>query len=62
MKDIIMERATMGGGLIRMNPYAIEVEKNLKLLISGTVKVAGSGCLRPENTPLRSLLQELILT
>jgi len=69
MKDIIAERATMGGGLIRMNPYvedlidpyAIEIDKNLKLLISGTVKAAGSGCLCPENALLRSLLQELIL-
>lgn len=69
MKDVIRERATIGDGLIRLNPdvrdliddYTTQIDENLGLLISGTVKAAGSGCLCPENALLRALLQELIL-
>jgi CO dehydrogenase maturation factor len=69
MGDVIKEKTIMGDGLIRMNPdvrdmieaYGIMIDENLRLLISGTVKSAGSGCLCPENSLLRALLQELIL-
>jgi CO dehydrogenase maturation factor len=69
IKDLVAERAMIGDGIIRMNPdvrdlidsYGVEIDENLKLLISGTVRKAGSGCLCPENALLRALLQELVL-
>lgn len=69
MKSLVDERATLPGGLIRMNPkvndlidkYSVKISENLKLLASGTVTKAGSGCLCPENTLLRSLLSELVI-
>ena len=69
MKSILEERARLENGLVRMNPlvndlidrYSIEIHGNLRLLASGTVIKAGSGCLCPENAVLRSLLSELVL-
>ncbi len=69
MKDLVKGRAVIGGGLMRLNPevkdlidsYSIEIGENLRLMISGTVKAAGTGCMCPENALLRALLQELIL-
>ena len=69
MKSLVNERSVVSGVLVRMNPkvndlidrYSIKISKNLRLLVSGTVRKAGSGCLCPENSLLRSLLQELVL-
>ena len=69
MKDVVEERARLANGLVRMNPkvsdlideFSIPVNENMKLLVSGTVETAGSGCLCPENSVLRALLQELVL-
>jgi CO dehydrogenase maturation factor len=70
MKSLAGERASLPGGLVRMNPrvddlvdrYSVQVSKNLRLLASGTVTKAGSGCLCSENSLLRSLLGELVMS
>lgn len=70
MKELIRERVGTGyGALLRMNPsvedivgkYAIECPDNVRLLVMGTVRSGGSGCLCPENAFLRSLLSHLIM-
>lgn len=55
-------------GVFKLNPrvddipdlYSIRIE-NIRLMVMGTVKKGGSGCLCPESTFLKSLLSNLIL-
>ena len=69
MRKAVEEKARLPGGLVRMNPdvrdmidkYSVKINNNLNLLAIGTVLKAGTGCLCPENSVLRSILQELIL-
>ncbi len=70
MKELIRERVGTGyGALLRMNPsvadlvdkYAVKCPDNVRLLVMGTVRSGGSGCLCPENAFLRSLLSHLIM-
>ncbi len=70
MKELIRERVGTGyGALLRMNPsvadivdrYAIKCPDNVRLLVMGTVRGGGTGCLCPENAFLRSLLSHLIM-
>ncbi|MEA3255529.1 MAG: AAA family ATPase [Candidatus Altiarchaeota archaeon] len=69
MKSLVDERARIDGGLIKLNPYvkdlvekySTKINPNLRLLVMGTVEQAGSGCLCPEYSLLRAMLQELVL-
>lgn len=73
IKDIIAKRteAVPGvfGQMFKLNPkvddipekYCIEHD-GIKLLVMGTVKSGGSGCICPEHAFLRALMQHLLLT
>jgi CO dehydrogenase maturation factor len=73
MTDLIEERtgvpAGTYGSLFRMNPKVDDIpdrfsiqKDGIKLLIMGTVKKGGSGCLCPEGSLLKSLLSHLVLS
>ena len=57
------------GGLLTLNPdvsdvvdrFSVDVAGNLRLLVMGGVKQAGSGCLCPEYTLLTAILRHLRL-
>jgi len=57
------------GGLITLNPdvsdvvdrFSVPVDQNLRLLVMGGVRMAGSGCLCPEYTLLAAILRHLQL-
>ncbi len=72
LKDLIEERtgAAPGsmGGFFKVNPKVDDIpdrfsvkKDNIKLLVMGTVKKGGSGCLCPEGSMLKSLLSHLVL-
>jgi len=72
MKDLIEERtgANKGsmGGFFKVNPKVDDIPEKFSirkdgicLLIMGTVKKGGSGCLCPEGALLKSLLSHLVL-
>jgi len=72
IKDIIAQRTKarpgITGQMFKLNPkvddipekYCIEHE-GVKLLVMGTVKSGGSGCICPEHAFLRALMQHLLL-
>ncbi|HEY48909.1 MAG TPA: AAA family ATPase [Dehalococcoidia bacterium] len=72
MEELVQER-TGGkpgtiGGFFKLNPRVddipqrFSVAKNgIKLIVMGTVKKGGSGCMCPESALLRSLLNHLLL-
>lgn len=73
MTDLIEERtgapAGTYGSFFKVNPKVddipdrFSIQKNgIKLLIMGTVKKGGSGCLCPEGSLLKSLLSHLVLS
>jgi CO dehydrogenase maturation factor len=72
MKELIEERtgAATGsmGGFLKMNPKVDDIPEQLckeingiKLLVMGTVKKGGGGCLCPENIILKAMVQNLLL-
>lgn len=72
LSDLIAERtgATPGtmGGFFTLNPKVDDIperfslEKDgVKLLVMGTVQTGGSGCICPESTILKALMNHLIL-
>ena len=73
LSDLIAERTgaepgTMGG-FFTLNPKVDDIpdrfslEKDgVKLLVMGTVKSGGSGCICPESTILKALMNHLVLT
>jgi len=72
MKELIEER-TGGkpgttGGFFKLNPKVDDIPERfsvkkdgIRLLVMGTVKKGGSGCMCPESALLRNLLNHLIL-
>jgi len=72
MEELIQER-TGGkpgtiGGFFKLNPRVDDIPERfsiakdgIRLLIMGTVKKGGSGCMCPESALLRSLLNHLLL-
>ena len=72
LKDLILERTgaepgTMGG-FFTLNPKVDDIpdrfslEKDgVRLLVMGTVETGGSGCICPESTLLKALVNHLIL-
>lgn len=72
LKDLIEERtgAKPGsmGGFFKVNPKVDDIPERysiskdgIKLLVMGTVKKGGTGCLCPEGSLLKSLLSHLVL-
>jgi CO dehydrogenase maturation factor len=72
MKELIEERtgAATGsmGGFLKLNPQVDDIPEQLckeingiKLLVMGTVKKGGGGCLCPENIILKAMVQNLLL-
>jgi len=72
MKELIEERtgAAPGGmgGFLKLNPKVDDLPEQLckeidgiKLLVMGTVKKGGGGCLCPENIMLKAMVQSLLL-
>ncbi|NVM55990.1 MAG: cobalamin biosynthesis protein CobN [Candidatus Helarchaeota archaeon] len=67
-KELIEERAGRGGIFI-VNPkvddipakYQVNGPENVRLLVMGTIKKAKSGCMCPEHSFLRALLNFIIL-
>ncbi len=72
--DYLREKTGAGpdispGGLLTLNPdvsdvidrFSIPVDQNLRLLVMGSVKQAGSGCLCPEYTLLAAILRHMRL-
>ena len=56
------------GGMFKLNPHVDDIpdrfsvaKDGIRLLIMGTIKKGGSGCICPESTMLRSLLTHLLL-
>lgn len=72
MKDLIEERTGAkpgtSGGFFKLNPKVDDLPERLwiehngvRLMLMGTVKKGGSGCVCAENVLLRSLVQHLLL-
>jgi CO dehydrogenase maturation factor len=72
LSDLIAERtgATPGtmGGFFTLNPKVDDIpdrfsmeRDGVKLLVMGTVKQGGSGCICPESTILKALMNHLVL-
>ncbi|MDR3090498.1 MAG: AAA family ATPase [Desulfobulbaceae bacterium] len=72
LRDLIAERtgATPGtmGGFFTLNPKVDDIPERfsrerdgVKLLVMGTVKSGGSGCICPESTILKALMSHLVL-
>jgi len=72
LRDLIAERTgaapgTMGG-FFTLNPKVDDIPERfsrerdgVKLLVMGTVKTGGGGCICPENTILKALMTHLVL-
>ncbi|RLE62749.1 MAG: cobalamin biosynthesis protein CobN, partial [Thermoprotei archaeon] len=69
--ELIKSRTQVSfGGLISFTPkvddivdrFGVVGPDGVKLLVMGTVRTGGSGCLCPENAFLRALLSHLILS
>ncbi|RJS74308.1 cobalamin biosynthesis protein CobN [Methanophagales archaeon] len=70
LKDLIFERtdAYFGTGVYKLNPkvddiiakYGAEGPDGVMLLVMGTIKGGGGGCVCPENAFLRALLQHVL--
>jgi len=72
LRDLIAERtgATPGtmGGFFTLNPKVDDIPERfsrerdgVKLLVMGTVKTGGGGCICPESTILKALMTHLVL-
>lgn len=72
MESLIYERtgARPGqiGGMFKMNPRVDDIperfgltHRGIRLLVMGTLKAGGTGCLCPENALLRALVTHLLL-
>lgn len=72
LKDLVEERTGVKpgtvGGMFRLNPRVDDIpdrfsisKDGIKLLIMGTVKQGGGGCMCPESSLLRSLVGHLLL-
>ena len=73
LKDLIQERTGVKAGSIgaffKVNPKVDDIPEQfsvkkdgIELLVMGTVKKGGSGCLCPEGALLKSLLSHLVLS
>jgi len=72
MEDLIFERTESKpgtvGGFFKMNPKVDDLPESLgkdkdgvKLLVMGTVKKGGGGCICPESVLLKALISHLVL-
>jgi len=72
LEELIQERTGSKpgtiGGFFKLNPQVDDIpdrfsikKDGIKLLVMGTIKKGGSGCICPESTLLKSLLTHLLL-
>jgi CO dehydrogenase maturation factor len=68
LKDLINDRAVIAEGIFNLNPKVDDIperfsspEGDLRLLVMGSVKGGGQGCICPESTFLKALLRHLVL-
>lgn len=69
MKGLIYERTKAGGsGFFKLNPRVDDIPDtystrvgNLRFMVLGGIKKGGGGCICPENTLLKALVQHLIV-
>ncbi|MDP3732271.1 MAG: AAA family ATPase [Candidatus Omnitrophota bacterium] len=72
MKELITERTESDldrpGGYFKLNPRVDDIpakfcpeHKNIRLIVMGKVNKAGGGCLCPENTFIKSLINHLVV-
>jgi CO dehydrogenase maturation factor len=72
MKDLVHERTESEpgkmGGFFKMNPKVDDIPDKfsrsldgIKLIVMGTVKKGGSGCICPESVMLKALMTHLVL-
>jgi CO dehydrogenase maturation factor len=72
LKELIEERtgAAPGssGGLLKLNPHVADLPEKLwleldgiRLMVMGTVKKGGGGCMCPESIILKAMIQNLLL-
>ena len=72
MKELIAERTGaqpgLSGGYFRLNPQVDDIpdrfsaqHRGIRLLVMGTVRGPGAGCMCPENALLRTLVAHLLL-
>ena len=72
MKQLVAERTESEpgkmGGFFKMNPKVDDIPDNfsrnldgIKLIVMGTVKKGGSGCICPESVMLKALMTHLVL-
>ncbi|MFC1846044.1 AAA family ATPase [Chloroflexota bacterium] len=73
LKDLIQERTGASpegiSSFFKVNPKVDDIPErfsvqkdNIKLLVMGTIKKGGSGCLCPEGSMIKSLLSHLVLS
>ncbi len=68
MRDLVRERAGEGGGFFTLNPKVDDLPAKfsvdaggVRLLVLGTVEEGGKGCMCPEGSLLKALMQHLLL-
>jgi CO dehydrogenase maturation factor len=70
MKELIYERTKAGepGGFFKLNPRVDDIPEkfsikqgNIRQMVLGGIKKGGGGCICPENTLLKALVQHLIV-
>lgn len=67
--ELIHERVGGEGGVYKLNPkaddiaskFGVSTKDNVNLLVVGTVRVAGTGCMCPAGALIKALLRKLIL-
>lgn len=67
-KELIKKRTVLSSGVYNLKPKVDDIldryssqKENIKLIVMGTVKKGGSGCICPESAFLRALLRHLVL-
>ena len=67
-KDVIEDRAVIAPGIFHLNPKVDDIpelysskDKNIQLLVMGTIEKGGDGCICSESSFLKALMRHLVL-
>ncbi len=72
-QELVKERTSLDpkifGGMFKLNPnvedlatkFGVQAPDNVTLLVAGTVKIGGSGCMCPAGALLKALIRHLIV-
>lgn len=72
-EELVKERTSLNpktfGGMFKLNPhvedlaskFGVQAPDNVNLLVAGTVKIGGSGCMCPAGALLKALIRHLIV-